>query len=297
MSCPTLVTLNRYWPPIGNRRLRRRFSPSSTVTFGVWASRKSQVVRYSVAPEFNLRESRQQVVTRLKRIHGKHHQAPVPRQSFGVRLGRVQLPQHDNGGLITMNLQSAGQPTKRPWWRPNRRELCWFGAGVSTMIAVAVAIAPPTPTHDESTEEAAPAAVQSPAAAPAPAAVSPTIPMPDLIGRSYSAGSAQIAALGIFAQVDLRDNAPFTGCTDTPTSSLPIVRTDPVAGTPLRRDGETVTLFIDRSAGTPCKPTPPPAAPPPPPPPGTTTYIDPPNVNAPNVNLPNLNPCRNTRLC
>jgi hypothetical protein len=150
-------------------------------------------------------------------------------------------------GLVVAGIKRRKQTAANP----NRASGTTFIVIGALLVALALLGTLGNSTDKDSTE-AAPAAAQVPAAAPAPAAVSPTIPMPDLIGRSYTAGRTQIAALGIFAQVDLRDNSPFTGCTDTPTSSSPIVRTDPVAGTPLRRDGETVTLFIDRSAGTPC---------------------------------------------
>lgn len=183
--------------------------------------------------------------------------------------------------------------TSRPWWRPTRRDTYWFIAGAVSIIVFAVAIAPPTPKCKETA--AAPTPVQLPTAVTPPpsAAPPPTVPMPDLIGKTYTAGSAEIVSLKIFAQVDIQEISAGL-CTETPTSSLPIVRTDPVAGAPLARNGVKVTLFVDRTAGRPCAPSPAPTtivAPP------GNTYINPPNINLPNPNLPNLNPCKYTKWC
>lgn len=71
--------------------------------------------------------------------------------------------------------------------------------------------------------------------------------------------SAAIAALGIIAHVDLQNYGPVT-CTETPAGSLPIARTEPPAGTPLRADGVKVTLFVDSGAGAPCAAPPAPRA-------------------------------------
>jgi len=110
--------------------------------------------------------------------------------------------------------------------------------------------------------------------------------MPDVVGKTCTAATAAIESLKIIAHIDMQDAVAASGCTKTPTSTLPVARTDPMAGTPLPRDGVEVTLLVDRSVGLPCDPATPPTAAPAAPP--GNTYIDPPNVNVPNINVPNL---------
>jgi len=171
----------------------------------------------------------------------------------------------------------------------NTKIVAGLAAGISVISLIGL-FADPKPPAGTATP------VVSVAPTP-PAAVPATVPMPNLVGKSYTASGIAITALGLLAHVDMQyqDTAMYSGCTATPAGSWPVVRTDPVAGTPLPRNGIKIVLFVDRSGGAPCAPPPPP--PPPPPPAQPAAPINPPNVNLPNVNLPNINPCRRTKWC
>ena len=194
--------------------------------------------------------------------------------------------------MTTAQQPNSGLRPARPWWRPTRRDIIWLFGGFGLTLLIGFLAGPPTPPPC-APQTAPPTAAPSSALSSPPPLPAPAVVMPDLVGKTYTAGNAAIAALKIYAQVDIQEVAT-AGCTLTATSSLPIVRTEPAAGSPLPADGVRITLFVDRSAGKTCAPPPAPTIVVPPP---GNTYINPPNVNLPNPNLPNLNPCKHTRWC